>query len=777
MGASQLHAPHGGLDPEVAAHAGAAQGGAPLSVAPEGGAPAAPALLGGASPLDPLGPRDAPDARQAEALLDAQLATASALSGSTSLVEAAPRVLAALVEHLGWDVAALWLAEPEASAACLPSALDGAPTAGDTALAATPAGALRCVEVRAAAPLDREALAAALRETPSASGEPELVAEALRSGAPVFRASGDGVPEAAREPCWWRAACAVPILSGARGVGALELRSRAPRRGDEQLLRVLSAVGSQIGQFIARLRAERERARAAVELRALFRAIPDLCFRLDDELRIVDCNEPRLSELHAAPEALLGKRMAEALPGELGEQLERATREAREAGAVVALEHALAGVGGAVGERHVEARMMPFLDGHALVLIRDITERRRTEEALRQREERSRESHKMEALGRLAGGIAHDFNNMLMVMLGYGELLLRRLGPDSALRRDALQITKAGERAAALTRQLLAMSRRKALQREVLDINAVVLDMQTMLQRLIGENIDLQTNVGRDLGSIKADKSQLEQVLLNLVVNARDAMPRGGKLVVETSLGEPGASSTAKSFAPAERDEDAAPAAVGPPYVVLSVTDSGHGMDQDTLSHLFEPFFTTKARGKGTGLGLATVYGIVSQSGGLIEVESEVGRGATFRVFLPRVEGRSEVAPARARPSPAGGDETVLVVEDDDAVRKLIVEVLERRGYGVVSAASAEEALAALALEGADAVDLLLTDLVMPGMNGRELAERALALHPRARVLYMSGYADDVFAGAEPDGERALLQKPFTPDTLAQRVRDLLDRQ
>ncbi|WP_437517468.1 ATP-binding protein [Sorangium sp. So ce1099] len=772
MGAPQLHAPHGGLDPEVAAHAGAAQGGAPLSVAPEGGAPAAPALLGGAPPLEP---RDAPDARQAEARLAAQLAAASALSGSTSLVEAAPRVLAALVEHLGWDVAALWLAEPEASAARPPPALDGAPAAGDTALAAAPAGALRCVEVQAAAPLDREALAAALREPPSPSGEPELVAEALRSGAPVFRASGDGGPEAAREPCWWRAACAVPILSGARGVGALELRSRAPHRGDEQLLCVLSAVGSQIGQVIARLRAERESARAAVELRALFRAIPDLCFRLDGELRIVDCNEPHLSELHAAPEALLGKRMAEALPGELGEQLERATREAREAGAVVALEHALAGVGGAGGERHVEARMMPFLDGHALVLLRDITERRRTEEALRQREERSRESQKMEALGRLAGGIAHDFNNMLMVMLGYGELLLRRLGPDSALRRDALQITKAGERAAALTRQLLAMSRRKVLQREVLDINAVVLDMQMMLQRLIGENIDLQTNVGRDLGSIKADKSQLEQVLLNLVVNARDAMPRGGKLVVETSLGEPGASPTAKSFAPAERDEDAAPAAGGPPYVVLSVTDSGHGMDQDTLSHLFEPFFTTKARGKGTGLGLATVYGIVSQSGGLIEVESEVGRGATFRVYLPRVEGRSEVAPARARPSPAGGDETVLVVEDDDAVRKLIVEVLERRGYGVVSAASAEEALAALALEGADAVDLLLTDLVMPGMNGRELAERALALQPRARVLYMSGYADDVFAGAEPDGERALLQKPFTPDTLAQRVRDLLD--
>ncbi|WP_437878790.1 ATP-binding protein [Sorangium sp. So ce513] len=517
-----------------------------------------------------------------------------------------------------------------------------------------------------------------------------------------------------------------------------------------------------------------ELARAERELRALFRAIPDLCFRLDGELRIADCNEPRLCELGVAPEAVVGKRMAEVLPGELGERMERASVEARQGGAVVALEHALATAG---GERHVEARVVPFLDGHALVLLRDITERRRTEEALRQREERSRESQKMEALGRLAGGIAHDFNNMLMVMLGYGELLLRRLGPESALRRDALQITKAGERAAALTRQLLAMSRRKALQREVLDVNAVVLDMQAMLQRLIGENIDLQTSVGRDLGAIKVDKSQLEQVLLNLVVNARDAMPRGGRLVVETSLGEPGASPTARSFAPAERDDGAAPAAGGPPYVVLSVTDSGHGMDQDTLSHLFEPFFTTKARGKGTGLGLATVYGIVSQSGGLIEVESEVGRGATFRVYFPRVEERtSEAAPPCARPSPAGGDETVLVVEDDDAVRRLIVEVLERRGYGVISAASAEEALDALAHEGVDEMDLLLTDLVMPGMNGRELAERALVMFPRARVLYMSGYAEDVLAGAERDGELTMLQKPFTPDTLAQRVRDLLDR-
>ncbi|WP_437786529.1 ATP-binding protein [Sorangium sp. So ce1097] len=527
-------------------------------------------------------------------------------------------------------------------------------------------------------------------------------------------------------------------------------------------------------RLVAQLaRAERERERAVGELRALFRAIPDLCFRIDGELRIADCNEPRLCELDVAPEALVGKRMAEVLPGELGERMERAIVEAREGGAVVALEHALAAAG---GERHVEARVVPFLDGHALVLLRDITERRRTEEALRLREERSRESQKMEALGRLAGGIAHDFNNMLMVMLGYGELLLRRLGPESALRRDALQITKAGERAAALTRQLLAMSRRKALQREVLDINAVVLDMQAMLQRLIGENIDLQTSVGRDLGSIKVDKSQLEQVLLNLVVNARDAMPRGGRLVVETSLGEPGASPTARSFAPAERDEDVALAAGLPPYVVLSVTDSGHGMDQDTLSHLFEPFFTTKARGKGTGLGLATVYGIVSQSGGLIEVESEVGRGATFRVYFPRVEDRSsEAAPPRARPSPAGGDETVLVVEDDDAVRKLIVEVLERRGYGVISAASAEEALDALAHEAVDEMDLLLTDLVMPGMNGRELAERALAMHPRARVLYMSGYAEDVLAGAERDGELTMLQKPFTPDALAQRVRDLLD--
>ncbi|WP_437282835.1 ATP-binding protein [Sorangium sp. So ce375] len=730
--------PHDDLDTEGPVHAGAAPG----------------------------GPAEAQtEASKTEARLAAQLATTSALCAAASLAEAAPRVLAALIDHLGWDVAALWLTEPEPSAA------------GDAPRSGARGSALRCVEARAAAHGDCEALAEVLRQGATLAAESELVGEALRSGAPVFRASVggavDAVAQAARAPGWERSACAVPILCGPRVAGVIELRSRAPHRGDEQLLRVLASVGSQVGQSIARWRAERERARAAGELRALFLAIPDLCFRLDAELRIVDHNEPRLSELHVATEAPSGKRMIEVLPRDLAERLERASHEAHEARAVVALEHAVASAG---GERHVEARVMPFLEGHALVLVRDITERRRTEEALRQREERSRESQKMEALGRLAGGIAHDFNNMLMVMLGYGELLIRRLGPESALRRDALQVTKAGERAAALTRQLLAMSRRKALQREVLDINAVVLDMQTMLQRLIGEDIDLQTNVGRDLGAIKVDKSQLEQVVLNLVVNARDAMPRGGKLVVETSLGEPGQSPAARSFAPAERDDDEAPAAGGPPYVVLAVTDSGNGMDHDTLSHLFEPFFTTKARGKGTGLGLATVYGIVSQSGGLIEVESELGRGATFRVYLPRVEERAEVTPARARPSPAGGDETVLVVEDDDAVRKLIVDVLERRGYGVLSAASGEEALAVLTREGEDTVDLLLTDLVMPGMNGRELAERALAIHPRARVLYISGYAEDVLAGAEPDRELELLQKPFTPDTLAQRLRDMLER-
>ncbi|WP_437538704.1 ATP-binding protein [Sorangium sp. So ce726] len=731
--------PHDDLDPEGQVHAGAA-----------------PAGLAEVHPTE---------ARQAEARLAAHLATTSALCGAASLAEAAPRVLAALIDHLGWDVAALWLAEPEPSAA------------GDAPRSAARASALRCVEARSAAHVDREALADVLRQGSTLAAESDLVGEAFQRGAPVFRASVGGVVDvvehAARAPGWERAACAIPIPCGPRVAGVIELRSRAPHRGDEQLLRVLASVGSQIGQSIERWRAEREGARAAGELRALFHAIPDLCFRLDADLQIVDYNQPRLSELHVAAEAPSGKRMTEVLPLDLGERLERASQEAHEAGAVVALEHAVASAG---GERHVEARVMPFLEGHVLVLVRDITERRRTEEALRQREERSRESQKMEALGRLAGGIAHDFNNMLMVMLGYGELLIRRLGPDSALRRDALQVTKAGERAAALTRQLLAMSRRKALQREVLDINAVVLDMQTMLQRLIGEDIDLQTNVGRDLGSIKVDKSQLEQVVLNLVVNARDAMPRGGKLVVETSLGEPGESAAARSFAPAERDDDDAPAAGGPPYVVLSVTDSGNGMDHDTLSHLFEPFFTTKARGKGTGLGLATVYGIVSQSGGLIEVESELGRGTTFRVYLPRVEEHAEVTPARARPSPAGGDETVLVVEDDDAVRKLIVDVLERRGYGVLSAASGEEALAMLAREGEDAVDLLLTDLVMPGMNGRELAERAVAIHPRARVLYISGYAEDVLAGAEPDRELALLQKPFTPETLAHRLRELLDR-
>ncbi|WP_437683295.1 ATP-binding protein [Sorangium sp. So ce131] len=773
MEAPRVHAPHVGLDPEGACHAAAA----PVGAAREAADGAEVARDGVAREAAPA-PRGDASLRELRALLDAQLATASALSEASSLAEAAPRVLAALVEHLGWDVAALWFTEPEASAADETSE-PAAPAADETSEPAAPAAAaapgapeaLRCVAVRAAAHLDEEAIAASLRRAAPLADAPELVGEALRSGVAVLRAdAGGAAAEAPRDPGAWRAACAVPIRGAGRSVGVLELRCAAPRRADEALLRVLSSVGSQIGQAVARRRAEQEGARAAGELRALFRAIPDLCFRLDAELTIIDYSAPRGTELCTPPESFLGKRMAEVLPGEVAERLERALREAREAGSAASFEYALPAPD---GERHVEARMGPFGDGHSLVLVRDITERRRTEEALRHRDERSRESQKMEALGRLAGGIAHDFNNMLMVMLGYGELLLRRLGPDSPIRRDALQITKAGERASALTRQLLAMSRRKVLQREVLDINAVVLDMQSMLQRLIGEDIDLRTNVGRELGSIKVDRSQLEQVLLNLVVNARDAMPRGGRLVVETSLGEPGGSAAARSLTPAE--PDAAPASVGP-YVVLAVSDSGSGMDQDTLSHLFEPFFTTKAGGKGTGLGLATVYGIVSQSGGHIEVESEIGRGTTFRVYLPRVEDRSEVAPARARPSPAGGDETVLVVEDDDAVRKLIVEVLERRGYGVLSAASGEEALGALAHDGVEAIDLLLTDLVMPGMNGRELAERALAIQPRARVLYMSGYADDVLAGVDPERETVMLQKPFTPEALAQRVRDMLDR-
>jgi two-component system, cell cycle sensor histidine kinase and response regulator CckA len=395
--------------------------------------------------------------------------------------------------------------------------------------------------------------------------------------------------------------------------------------------------------------------------------------------------------------------------------------------------------------------------------VYDINELKGAQEDLRRSEEQLRQSQKMEAIGRLAGGIAHDFNNLLTAILGYSEVLLHRLPAPDPLRRDVEEIKKAGDRAAALTRQLLAFSRRQVLQPKVLDLNAVVANMENMLRRLIGEDVELVTVLGRNLGAVKADPGQLEQVIVNLVVNARDAMPQGGWLTIETARSE--SPEEAGGYRPT----------VG--WVVLTVMDTGVGMDAETQAHLFEPFYTTKEAGKGTGLGLSTVYGIVTQSGGRIRVESAPGKGTTFRVYLPRAE--QELPGAAGRPRlfvmPGRGTETVLLVEDEEAVRSLTSEILRMNGYRVLEAGDGEEALL-LSGRHEGPIALLLTDVVMPRLSGFDLAGRLRALRPGLKVLYMSGHTD--IADIPPEGPAsgaAYIQKPFSPAVLARTVRELLD--
>ena len=376
-----------------------------------------------------------------------------------------------------------------------------------------------------------------------------------------------------------------------------------------------------------------------------------------------------------------------------------------------------------------------------------------------------RQAQKMEAVGRLAGGVAHDFNNILTAITGHAELLLEDLGLHDPRRADVDEIRRSAERAAGLTRQLLAFSRQQVLQPKVVDVNALVLDMDKLLRRLIGEDVELATVLDPALGRVKADPGQLEQVIVNLAVNARDAMPDGGKLTLETRNIDLDSSYTLEH------------SLVKPgPYVQLTVSDSGIGMDEETQAHAFEPFFTTKPRGQGTGLGLAMVYGTVKQSGGFIWVYSEPGHGATFKIYLPRVDTPTEPATLPAPTvQPARGSETVLLAEDEPAVRAIAQQALERHGYTVLAAPSGAAALA-LAAQHAATIDLLLTDVVMPGMSGRDLADRLTAQRPGIRVLYISGYTDNAIVrhGMLEPG-LAYLQKPFRPHALVREVREVLD--
>ncbi len=463
-----------------------------------------------------------------------------------------------------------------------------------------------------------------------------------------------------------------------------------------------------------------------------------------------------------ASEEALGKPFAFLIPPSRSEELPGILERLRQGEAVPPYETVRQRKDGSLVD--VLLSISPLKDREARLLgasaiAHDMTARKRLEEQLRQ-------THKLEALGRLAGGVAHDFNNLLTIINGYSQVLLDSLPEHDKGRELVAEIGKAGERAAGLTQQLLAYSRKQILQLKVLDVNDLVTNLKKMLSRMIGEDVVLTTRLAPDLHPVLADAGQIEQVLMNLSVNARDAMPAGGKLTIETA-----------NVRLDETSRGANDEVQYGCYVRITVSDTGCGMDAATQARIFEPFFTTKGPGQGTGLGLAMVYGIVKQSGGSIKVASAPERGTTFTLYLPSLG--DEVPPGKGQPA-AGktlvGTETVLLVEDEDAVRTILHHLLQRRGYNVLMAANGTEALA-VAAQHSSGIDLLVTDVVMPGMDGRQVAEALRRLHPNMQVLFLSGYTDDaIMRHGILESETAFLQKPFASAALAKKVRELLDQ-
>ena len=548
----------------------------------------------------------------------------------------------------------------------------------------------------------------------------------------------------------------VPLTIGDNTIGVLAAQSYTEGvRYGETDKSILQFVSTQVAMAIDRKRGEERLKDSETRYRLLFESNPEAMWVYDPEtLRFLAVNEAAVRHYGYSREEFLALTIRDIRPPEEHERLEAALKDAA-TGATTHVDARHRKKDGTVIQVEVSADSIEFGGRPArLVLAKDVTGRRRLEEQLRQ-------AQKMEAVGQLAGGVAHDFNNLLTAILGYCQLLLQQLPPDAPAREDVFEIRRAGERAASLTQQLLAFSRKQVLQAQVLDVNVVVADMEKMLRRVIGEDIDFVTVLRHGVGRVKADPGQLEQVIINLAVNSRDAMPQGGRLTIETTN--------------AVVDEAGGPGQVPGRYVLISITDTGTGMDAETKSHLFEPFFTTKPVGKGTGLGLATVYGIVKQFGGYIWVDSEPQRGTTFRIYLPEVQEPAQQPGAVAASVSGNGSETVLLVEDEAMVRTLARKALESHGYRVLEAGAAAAALE-LSERHVGPNNVLLTDVVMPGMSGRELAHRLLQGRGTLRVLYMSGYTDDAVLrhGVLEEG-MAYLQKPFTPDQLARKVREVLD--
>jgi two-component system cell cycle sensor histidine kinase/response regulator CckA len=509
------------------------------------------------------------------------------------------------------------------------------------------------------------------------------------------------------------------------------------------------------GERWQRRRAELGMRESEERLHLIFDHVSDALFIADDSGRILDANPAACALSSQSLSKLRTLTMSQVVPESARMVGGHSLNGAGDEGDLSRFESAQ----GELDGRVLDVRSATFAPGVLVYTVRDLTRQRKLENQLLQ-------AQKMEAVGQLAGGVAHDFNNLLTVIMSYSSLLLTDEETADSVKGDIQEISNAAERAASLTRQLLAFSRKQVLQMRAVNVNAIVTNVEKMLHRLIGEDISLTTHLDPDLALISADPGQLEQVLLNLAVNARDAMPGGGNLTITTDNADL-----------SDEHGDRHLGASAGKYVMLAVADTGAGMTKEVQRRLFEPFYTTKGPGKGTGLGLATVHGIVKQSGGDVYVYSELGHGTTFKVYFPSLTKATEtvMAPLEHRAVAPTGSETLLLAEDDDVLRALGARVLGSLGYNVLVAGTGGEALQIVA-EYDGAIDLIATDVVMPGMNGSQLVEKVLEARPAIRVLFMSGYTDDeVMRRGVIDGQTAFLQKPFTPDLLAHKVREVLD--